>query len=112
MKTLNKYGIKYLKLVPFGIKPIGCSVMRLEMGLCLYGNDLSDTTSPLEAGLGWITKCKEFTNSENLKKQKEEGVTRKLVAFEMQERAVPRQLRNCRCRNCNRIVTSGTMSPS
>jgi aminomethyltransferase len=57
----------------------------------LYGNDINDTTSPLEAGLGWITKfTKEFTNSENLKRQKRRGVTRKLVAFEMQERAVPR----------------------
>jgi aminomethyltransferase len=72
-------------------KPIGLAArdtLRLEMGLCLYGNDINDTTSPLEAGLGWITKfTKEFTNSENLKRQKEEGVTRKLVAFEMQERS-------------------------
>ena len=78
----------------YGIKPIGLAArdtLRLEMGFCLYGNDINDTTSPLEAGLGWITKfTKEFTNSENLKKQKEAGVSRKLVGFEMQERAVPR----------------------
>jgi aminomethyltransferase len=103
---------------PFGIKPIGLAArdtLRLEMGLCLYGNDLSDTTSPLEAGLGWITKfTKEFTNSKNLKKQKEEGVTRKLVAFEMQERAVPRHDYEIvdASGTAIGIVTSGTMSPS
>jgi aminomethyltransferase len=103
---------------PFGIKPIGLAArdtLRLEMGLCLYGNDLSDTTSPLEAGLGWITKfTKEFTNSKNLKKQKEEGVTRKLVAFEMQERAVPRHDYEIVDASgiAIGIVTSGTMSPS
>ncbi|MGO4817004.1 glycine cleavage system aminomethyltransferase GcvT [Flavobacterium sp. W22_SRS_FP1] len=103
---------------PYGIKPIGLAArdtLRLEMGLCLYGNDLSDTTSPLEAGLGWITKfTKEFTNSENLKKQKEEGVTRKLVAFEMQERSVPRHDYEIvdASGTVIGIVTSGTMSPS
>ena len=104
--------------VAFGIKPIGLAArdtLRLEMGFCLYGNDISDTTSPLEAGLGWITKFnKEFTNSENLKKQKEAGVTRKIVAFEMQERAVPRH--DYEIVDANGavigIVTSGTMSPS
>ncbi|NRT15502.1 aminomethyltransferase [Flavobacterium sp. 28A] len=102
----------------FGIKPIGLAArdtLRLEMGFCLYGNDISDTTSPLEAGLGWITKfTKEFTNSENLKKQKEAGVTRKLVAFEMQERAVPRHDYEIvdASGNVIGIVTSGTMSPS
>ncbi|WP_016990515.1 glycine cleavage system aminomethyltransferase GcvT [Flavobacterium sp. ACAM 123] len=101
-----------------GIKPIGLAArdtLRLEMGLCLYGNDINDTTSPLEAGLGWITKfTKEFTNSENLKKQKEEGVTRKLVAFEMQERAVPRHDYEIvdGTGAAIGIVTSGTMSPS
>ncbi|NGY38718.1 glycine cleavage system aminomethyltransferase GcvT [Flavobacterium sp. XN-5] len=102
----------------FGIKPIGLAArdtLRLEMGFCLYGNDISDTTSPLEAGLGWITKfTKEFTNSENLKKQKEEGVTRKIVAFEMQERAVPRhdyEIVDATGAVIG-IVTSGTMSPS
>ncbi|MCK8140996.1 glycine cleavage system aminomethyltransferase GcvT [Flavobacterium sp. I-SCBP12n] len=102
----------------FGIKPIGLAArdtLRLEMGFCLYGNDISNTTSPLEAGLGWITKFnKEFTNSENLKKQKEEGVTRKIVAFEMQERAVPRHDYEIVDGNgaVIGIVTSGTMSPS
>lgn len=102
----------------FGIKPIGLAArdtLRLEMGFCLYGNDINDTTSPLEAGLGWITKFdKEFTNSANLKKQKEEGVTRKLVAFEMLERAVPRHDYEIvdAAGNVIGIVTSGTMSPS
>ncbi|TGD59757.1 glycine cleavage system aminomethyltransferase GcvT [Flavobacterium humi] len=102
----------------FGIKPIGLAArdtLRLEMGFCLYGNDINDTTSPLEAGLGWITKFdKEFTNSDNLKKQKEAGVSRKLVAFEMQERAVPRHDYEIvdASGNVIGIVTSGTMSPS
>jgi len=102
----------------FGIKPIGLAArdtLRLEMGFCLYGNDINDTTSPLEAGLGWITKfTKDFINSESLKKQKEEGVTRRLVAFEMQERAVPRQDYEIVDKDGNviGIVTSGTMSPS
>lgn len=102
----------------FGIKPIGLAArdtLRLEMGFCLYGNDINDTTSPLEAGLGWITKFdKEFTNSENLKKQKEAGVTRKLVAFELTERGIPRHDYEIADANGNvvGIVTSGTMSPS
>jgi aminomethyltransferase len=102
----------------FGIEPIGLAArdtLRLEMGFCLYGNDINDSTSPLEAGLGWITKfTKDFTNSENLKKQKEEGVKRKLVAFEMQERAVPRHDYEIVDKDGNAIgiVTSGTMSPS
>jgi aminomethyltransferase len=102
----------------FGIKPIGLAArdtLRLEMGFCLYGNDINDHTSPIEAGLGWITKfAKEFTNSENLKKQKETGVTKKLVAFEMQERAVPRHDYEIvdASGNLIGIVTSGTMSPS
>ena len=89
--------------------------LRLEMGFCLYGNDINDTTSPLEAGLGWITKFnKEFTNSVNLKAQKETGVTKKLVGFEMQERAVPRHDYEIvdAAGNVIGIVTSGTMSPS
>ncbi len=103
---------------PFGIKPIGLAArdtLRLEMGFCLYGNDINDTTSPLEAGLGWITKFnKTFTNSENLLLQKEAGVTRKLVAFEMQERAVPRHDYEIvdKTGTIIGIVTSGTMSPS
>jgi aminomethyltransferase len=102
----------------YGIKPIGLAArdtLRLEMGFCLYGNDINDTTSPLEAGLGWITKfTKDFVNSENLKKQKENGVTKKLVAFEMQERAVPRH--DYEIVDAEGVVvghvTSGTMSPS
>jgi aminomethyltransferase len=102
----------------FGIKPIGLAArdtLRLEMGFCLYGNDINDTTSPLEAGLGWITKfTKDFVNSENLKKQKEAGVTRKLVGFEMQERSVPRHDYEIVDASGTVIglVTSGTMSPT
>ena len=102
----------------FGIKPIGLAArdtLRLEMGFCLYGNDINDTTSPIEAGLGWITKFnKTFTNSENLKTQKEDGVSRKLVGFEMQERAVPRHDYEIvdASGNIIGIVTSGTMSPT
>jgi aminomethyltransferase len=102
----------------FGIKPIGLAArdtLRLEMGFCLYGNDINDTTSPLEAGLGWITKfTKEFTNSENLKKQKEEGVSKKLVGFEMTERGIPRHDYEIVDADGNNIgiVTSGTQSPS
>ncbi|WP_026463966.1 glycine cleavage system aminomethyltransferase GcvT [Adhaeribacter aquaticus] len=103
---------------PFGIKPIGLGArdtLRLEMGFCLYGNDIDDTTSPLEAGLGWITKfTKNFTNSENLKKQKEQGVQRKLVGFEMQEQGIPRahyEIVNSAGEKIGE-VTSGTQSPS
>ena len=102
----------------FGIKPIGLAArdtLRLEMGFCLYGNDINDTTSPIEAGLGWITKFnKEFTNSENLKKQKEAGVTKKLVGFELTERGIPRhdyEIVNADGNNIG-IVTSGTMAPT
>ena len=103
---------------PFGIKPIGLGArdtLRLEMGFCLYGNDIDDTTSPLEAGLGWITKFdKEFTNSANLKAQKEAGVQRKLVGFEMLEKAIPRAHYEIVNEAGEQIgeVTSGTMSPS
>lgn len=102
----------------FGIKPIGLAArdtLRLEMGYCLYGNDIDDTTSPIEAGLGWITKfTKDFINSENLKKQKEEGPKRKLIAFELNERGIPRQGYDIVNENGRIIgnVTSGTMSPS
>jgi aminomethyltransferase len=102
----------------FGIKPIGLAArdtLRLEMGFCLYGNDIDDTTSPLEAGLGWITKfTKDFVDSDFLKKQKEEGVTRKLVAFEMIDRGIPRHDYPIVDSSGNVIgkVTSGTMSPS
>jgi aminomethyltransferase len=102
----------------FGIKPIGLAArdtLRLEMGFCLYGNDIDDTTSPLEAGLGWITKfTKDFTDSEFLAKQKEAGVTRKLVAFEMIDRGIPRHdypILDAAGEVIGK-VTSGTMSPS
>jgi len=102
----------------FGIKPIGLAArdtLRLEMGFCLYGNDIDDTTSPLEAGLGWITKfTKDFTDAEFLKNQKETGLSRKLVAFEMIDRGIPRHDYPIQDANGNVIgkVTSGTMSPS
>ena len=102
----------------FGIKPIGLGArdtLRLEMGFCLYGNDIDDTTSPIEAGLGWITKfTKEFTNSKALKEQKEKGVSKKLVGFEMIERGIPRHDYEIADAKGNIIgkVTSGTQSPS
>lgn len=101
----------------FGLIPCGLAsrdTLRLEKGFCLYGNDIDDTTSSLEAGLGWITKFdKEFVDKEKLAKQKEEGVTRKLVGFEMQERAIPRHDYLVVDAEGNEIgkVTSGTMSP-
>ena len=102
----------------FGIKPIGLAArdtLRLEMGYCLYGNDITDETSPFEAGLGWITKfTKEFVNSEALAKEKEHGPKRKLVAFELDERGIPRQGYDIVDGQGKTIgeVTSGTMSPS
>ena len=102
----------------FGIKPIGLAArdtLRLEMVFCLYGNDIDDTTSPLEAGLSWITKfTKDFVNADNLKKQKEEGITQKLVGFEMVDRGIPRHdyiIKNAKGDTIGR-VTSGTQSPS
>ena len=103
---------------PFGIKPIGLAArdtLRLEMGFCLYGNDIDDTTSPLEAGLGWVTKFnKEFTNSEALQQQKAAGVSQKLVGFEMIDRGIPRHDYPIVDADGNNIgrVTSGTQSPS
>ncbi|GAC1601640.1 MAG: glycine cleavage system aminomethyltransferase GcvT [Hymenobacter sp.] len=102
----------------YGIKPIGLGArdtLRLEMGYCLYGNDIDDTTSPLEAGLGWITKfTKDFTNSENLKMQKEAGVARKLVGFVMDGPGIPRGHYELVDTDGQKIgdVTSGTQSPS
>jgi aminomethyltransferase len=99
------------------IKPIGLGArdtLRLEMGFCLYGNDIDDTTSPLEAGLGWITKfTKDFTNSVNLKKQKEDGVKKKLVGFKMIDKGIPRHDYVLKDAAGNIIgkVTSGTQSP-
>jgi aminomethyltransferase len=100
------------------IKPIGLGArdtLRLEMGFCLYGNDIDDTTSPLEAGLGWITKfTKDFTNRAYFEKQKEAGVAKKLVGFEMQERGIARHDYVIKAFDGSIIgkVTSGTQSPS
>jgi aminomethyltransferase len=101
-----------------GIKPIGLGArdtLRLEMGYCLYGNDIDDTTSPLEAGLGWITKfSKEFTNSKYFEKQKADGVKKKLVGFEMLEKGIARhdyEIKDFEGGVIGR-VTSGTQSPS
>ena len=102
----------------WGIKPIGLAArdtLRLEMGYCLYGNDINDTTSPIEAGLGWITKfTKDFVNAEAIKKQKDEGITRRLIGFELTERGVPRKDYDIVDTDGTVIgkVTSGTMSPS
>lgn len=102
----------------FNIKPIGLAArdtLRLEMGYCLYGNDINNTTSPLEAGLGWITKfTKDFVNSEALAKEKAHGPERKLVAFELDERGIPRHDYDIVDGQGKKIgvVTSGTMSPS
>ncbi|MBN2213747.1 MAG: glycine cleavage system aminomethyltransferase GcvT [Bacteroidales bacterium] len=103
----------------YGIKPIGLAArdtLRLEAGLCLYGNDIDDTTSPIEAGLGWITKFvenKDFIDREFLQNQKQQGVTRKLIGFEMIDRGIPRQHYEIVDQGGKRIgdVTSGTMSP-
>jgi aminomethyltransferase len=102
----------------YGIKPIGLAArdtLRLEMGYCLYGNDINDTTSPIESGLGWVTKfSKDFINAEALAKEKEHGAERKLIGFELDERGIPRHDYDIVDGNGNSIgiVTSGTMSPS
>ena len=102
----------------YGIKPIGLAArdtLRLEMGYCLYGNDIDETTSPIEANLGWITKfTKDFVNSERLKQQKETGTTRKLVGFELDERGIPRHGYDIVDVDGNTIgiVTSGTQAPT
>ena len=104
----------------FGIKPVGLGArdtLRLEMGFCLYGNDIDDTTSPIEAGLGWITKFvegKNFINRPMLEKQKAEGTTRKLIGFEMIDRGIPRHGYDLYNAEGEKIghVTSGTMSPT
>jgi aminomethyltransferase len=121
----NEFGLKIYDAVleagsEYGIKPIGLAArdtLRLEMGFCLYGNDINDTTSPIEAGLGWITKFTDennFVNRDFLEKQKNEGVSQKLVGFEMLEKGIPRQHYNIVDSESNLIgeVTSGTMSPS
>jgi len=103
---------------PQGLKPIGLGArdtLRLEMGYCLYGMDIDDTTSPLEGGLGWITKfTKDFTAREILEKQKAEGIKRKLVGFEMIEKGIPRHGYEIVDENGKNIgvVTSGTQGPS
>ncbi len=103
---------------PYGIKPIGLAArdtLRLEMGFCLYGNDIDDSTSPLEAGLGWVTKfTKKFVNSEKLAEEKQNGVSRKLVGFEMIDRGIPRHDYEIVDADGNVIgkVTSGTQAPS
>ena len=101
-----------------GIKPIGLGArdtLRLEMGFCLYGNDIDDTTSPLEAGLGWITKfTKDFTSRKLLEQQKANGVNKKLVGFEMVDKGIARhgyEIKNAKGETIGR-VTSGTQSPS
>nr|WP_293834742.1 glycine cleavage system aminomethyltransferase GcvT [uncultured Arsenicibacter sp.] len=103
---------------PFGIKPIGLGArdtLRLEMGYCLYGNDITDTTSPIEAGLGWVTKfTHDFVNADALKAQKDAGVTRKLVGFELIDRGIPRG-HYALCDADGQVigeVTSGTQSPT
>lgn len=103
---------------PQGLKPVGLGArdtLRLEMGYCLYGNDIDDTTSPLEAGLGWITKfTKDFTAREIIEKQKTDGVERKLVGFEMIEKGIPRhgyEIKDFSGATIG-VVTSGTQSPS
>lgn len=103
---------------PQGLKPIGLAArdtLRLEMGYCLYGNDIDDTTSPLEAGLSWITKfSKDFTAKDILERQKKEGVERKLVGFEMIDKGIPRHGYEIKDQSGMAIgyVTSGTQSPS
>ena len=102
---------------PYGLLPAGLGArdtLRLEMGMCLYGNDIDDTTSPLEAGLGWITKfSKDFISSQTFAKQKEEGLSKKLVGFEMIDRGIPRHGYEI-AKNGKVVgrVTSGTASPS
>jgi aminomethyltransferase len=103
---------------PQGLKPIGLGArdtLRLEMGYCLYGNDIDDSTSPLEAGLGWITKFnKKFPSADIFEKQKSEGVKRKLVGFEMTDKGIPRHDHTIKDSEGAVIgrVTSGTQSPS
>jgi len=100
------------------ITPVGLAArdtLRLEMGFCLYGNDIDDTTSPLEAGLGWITKfTNDFVDSDYLQKQKEAGITKRLVGFELIDRGIPRQGYDVVNESGEKIgnVTSGTMAPS
>jgi len=120
----NDYAVQLWKAIfeageEFGIKAIGLGArdtLRLEKGFCLYGNDINDSTSPIEAGLGWITKFaegKEFIDREYMQKQKDDGVTRRLRGFEMLEKGIPRQHYEICDADGNVIgeVTSGTQSP-
>jgi aminomethyltransferase len=118
----NNTGIIWDKIfqegMPHGLKPIGLAArdtLRLEMGYCLYGNDIDDTTSPLEAGLGWIVKLnKDFVAKGILEKQKAEGIKQKLVGLEMKEKGIPRngyEIQNMDGETIGRI-TSGTQSPT
>jgi aminomethyltransferase len=102
----------------FGLQPIGLGArdtLRLEMGYCLYGNDIDDTTSPLEGGLSWITKfTKDFIDKEYLQSQKQSGISRKLVGFEMIDRGIPRHdylIKNLAGNTIGKVC-SGTQSPS
>lgn len=114
----NAANIIWDKMMQLEIKPIGLAArdtLRLEMGYCLYGNDINDTTTPLEAGLSWITKfTKQFTAKEILETQKANGITKKLIGFEMIERGIPRHdyLIKDANRNVIGVVTSGTQAPS
>ncbi len=103
---------------PYGIQPVGLGArdtLRLEMGFCLYGNDIDDQTSPIEAGLGWVTKfTKDFVNADGIRQQKEGGARQKLVGFEMVERGIPRHgypIQDAAGNTMGR-VTSGTQSPT
>jgi len=117
-KVVDLWNALFEEGKPEGIKPIGLGArdtLRLEMGFCLYGNDIDDTTSPLEAGLGWITKLnKDCVDAEYLRNQKASGLTRKLVGFELVEKGIARGHYPVKDANGNEIgvVTSGTMSPS
>jgi aminomethyltransferase len=121
----NKYAIPLWNAIfeagkEFDIKPIGLAArdtLRLEMGYCLYGNDIDDTTSPIEAGLGWITKFeyyKNFIDKEKLLEQKRNGIAKKLAGFEMVEKGIPRKGYEITDNNMKKAgnITSGTMSPS
>ena len=119
----NKYAVSIWEKIfeagkSYGIKPVGLGArdtLRLEMGFCLYGNDIDDNTSPIEAGLGWITKfSKEFTSKEIFEKQKAAGIEKKLVGFEMIDKGIPRHGYEIKDYTGAKIgvVTSGTQSPS
>ena len=110
---------KIMEIGPkYGLEPIGLAArdtLRLEMGYCLYGNDIDESTSPIQAGLGWVTKfTKSFINDDAIKLEKENGVSRKLIGFELLERGIPRKGYNIIDENGKTVgvVTSGTMGPS